>query len=90
MPFYVYAWIATIAFGIVVVLAKFASKYSISNPWLLNFLIQLSLVIFLIPFAIINHSLIPNEWYFLIISSIFNAAWVILYICRYPRLKPWH
>lgn len=80
MPFYAYAWIATISFGIVVVTVKLASKYSISNPWLFNFLAQLALVLLLLPTGIIYNAFFPKEWFFLLISSIFNALFVILYV----------
>lgn len=64
MPFYISAWIATISFGLVVVIVKAASKYSIPNPWLFNFLAQSIFVLFLIPTIILNKVLIPTDWFF--------------------------
>ncbi|MEX0616652.1 MAG: DMT family transporter [Candidatus Woykebacteria bacterium] len=86
MPFYLYAWIATISFGFVVVIVKFASKYSISNPWLFNFLTQLILTLLLIPTAIYYRSFLPSEWLFLGISSVFNAIWVLMYVFSLYKL----
>jgi len=80
MPFYLYAWVAAIAFGLVVFIGKLTSKYTISNPWLFNFLLNFLTLIFTIPLALMYHAGLPREWFYVTITSFFNAAWLIAYV----------
>lgn len=86
MPFYLYAWIAAVAFGSVLLIAKLTSKYSLSNPWLFNFFLNLLTFLFTIPFALANHASLPKEWFYLSIAAFFNAAFYITYILSVYRL----
>lgn len=80
MPFYVYAWIATIFGGLFVITAKLTSKHAISNPWLFNFLLSLAVLLFTLPPAIYYHAVIPNNWTMIIVAAIFLTLTNIFYI----------
>ncbi len=80
MPFYAYAWIATVLYGLVVILGKLTSKYAIKNPWLFNFIWTLLMLLLTIPFAFFNHAEMPKDWLPIIIAGFFNATWYICYI----------
>lgn len=85
-PFYVFAWIASITFGLEAIIGKFTSKYSISNPWLFNFLWSLGILVFTIPFALWNNVEIPSHWKNLLLASIFSALAGVLYILLLYKL----
>ncbi|MEK7633400.1 MAG: hypothetical protein AAB437_00965 [Patescibacteria group bacterium] len=80
MPFYVYAWIATIFGGLFVITAKLTSKHTISNPWLFNFLLSSVTLLFMLPPAIYYHAVIPNNWIMIIMAAIFLTLTNIFYI----------
>lgn len=86
IPFYVFAWIASITFGVEAIIGKLTSKYSISNPWLFNFLWSLGILVFTIPFALWNGARVPTHWENLLIASIFSALAGILYILLLYKL----
>lgn len=86
MPFYVFAWIASFFFGLVAIIGKLTGKYSISNPWLFNFLWALFSLILTVPSALINHAGLPSHVSSIIIVSFFNAIFNILYIVSLVHL----
>ncbi len=86
MPFYIFAWIATITYGCVAITVKLTSKYSISNPWLFNFLFQLFVLIIIFPIALLNHAGWPTNWESIIYASIFFALFYLLYTMAMYRL----
>src|SRR3989344_3857671 len=79
MSFYIYAWIATVSFGISVFLVKLTSKYSISNPWLFNFLLNLFVAILFVPLAFYNTITFPTDWGNIVGASLFNALFAFLF-----------
>lgn len=79
MPFYVFAWLAALFYGLTIVFGKLTSKYAISNIWLFNFLYALFSLLFTIPPALTNHVNIPSTWGNLTISAIFNLLFIIFY-----------
>ncbi len=79
MSFYLFAWVATIAWGLFALVGKLTSKHAISNPWLFNFFWNFFVLILMIPLAVINHVGMPKEWMFLTLASLSNAVWFILY-----------
>lgn len=80
MPFYIYAWIGTIVSGLFVIVAKLTSKYSITNPWLFNFLLTTINLLFTLPPAIYNHAVMPTNWFPIILAAIFTTLTTIFYI----------
>lgn len=86
MPFYVFAWIASLSYGLTGIITKLTSKYSICNPWFLNFLfISLQLVV-TIPLALNNQVRIPLYWDNLIFASLTYAFFGIFYIFSLSKL----
>lgn len=86
MPFYVFAWIAAIAYGCVAITVKLTSKYSIPNPWLFNFLFQLFVLFIMFPIALFNHAGWPMHWESIIFASVFFALFYLLYTMALYRL----
>lgn len=80
MPFYVFAWVASFMFGLVGIIGKLTSKYSISNPWLFNFLWTLLSLLLILPIALINKVGIPTHWGSLFLVALFNLLFNVFYI----------
>lgn len=80
MPFYFYAWIGVLFVGLETVIAKWTSKYSISNPWLFNFVGTFFFLLLTLPVALLNGVGIPQYWDNLILASIFNSLVFVLNI----------
>lgn len=80
MPFYVYAWIASVLFGFVGIIGKLTSKHAIANPWLFSFLWTLFSLLLIVPFALANNVGIPLYWGTLILVALFNALFNVFYI----------
>src|SRR5438046_808064 len=79
MPFFVFAWISSIFYGLEVVLGKLVSKYLISNPFLFGFIQDVLYTIFLIPLVLITKAPLPVNWGFVIALGFLGAVIRILY-----------
>ena len=79
MPFYFFAWIAAFSYGLVAIIVKLTSKYSVKNPWLFNFLFQLFVLLIICPIALANGATFAKHWDSLIIASVFFALFGIFY-----------
>lgn len=77
MPYYIFAWIASISAGIYIAISKITSKYAISNPWYFNFLFSAIVLLFIIPIALFNHASFPTDWTNIGISAVFAALFNI-------------
>ncbi|RJR16220.1 DMT family transporter [Candidatus Microgenomates bacterium] len=86
MPFFVYAWIASISSAFVVITTKLTSKHAIANPWLFNFLSLFTLLLFIVPVAIFNQADLPNDWLPIILAAFFGALWYGCYIFALYKL----
>lgn len=87
MPsFIVFAWIASITYGLAVIIGKLTSKYSIPNPWLFNFLHVLFALLFMIPPSLVNHAGFPNNWTNILLAAIFIALGFSLYTLALYKL----
>lgn len=86
MPFYIYAWIANIFYGLSTVVAKLISKEQITNPWLLNFSWGLLNIPFFLVFAIPNGVGWPTHWGAIWLVGIFTMLAGTLYILALYRL----
>jgi drug/metabolite transporter (DMT)-like permease len=80
MSFIFFAWVATILYGLELVIGKIASKHAIKNPWMYNFVWSLLIVLTTLPIAFINHVGFPKEIPNLLAASIFYASTNILYV----------
>ncbi len=86
MPYYVFAWIASLSSGCILVISKLTSKKSIQNPWYFNFLWTLITVIFTIPLGYINHAGIPIEWFSIVFAALFSVLWYGAFILSMFKL----
>lgn len=86
MPFYVYAWIADLLWGVGSIAGKLSSKHHLANPWLLNFSWQVFGVLLLVPIVLINHTPLPTNWWPILIVAICYTFSGTLYILALSRL----
>jgi drug/metabolite transporter (DMT)-like permease len=86
MPFYIYAWIATILAGCFVIIAKLTSKRSITNPWLFNFLLTIVTFVITVPIALFNHAGLPNNWLPIILAAFFYTLFNTFYFISNKNL----
>ncbi len=86
MPYYLFAWIASVSAALILIISKLTSKHAIPNPWLFNFLWTAITVIFVIPPALYFGASFPKDWVSIIITSIFGVLWYIGYIFALYRL----
>lgn len=80
MNYLFFAWVASIVYGLEVVIGKLTSKHAVKNPWLLNFIWTLFIIILIAPFALINHVGFPHLTMNLFWLSLIYALANILYI----------
>ena len=80
MPFYIFAWIASVAYGGEVVLTKLTSKYSVKNPWLFNFLWNIILAVIMLPIAYFNGVGVPKAWGNIFLAGVTTAIFSSIYI----------
>ena len=83
---YLFAWLASLAYGFEVIASKFTSKHSIKNPWFLNFFCSLFTLIFTVPFAFGNSVEIPTSWGNLLVASLLYALSSITFVLMLYRL----
>src|SRR3989344_9408658 len=86
MTYLVFAWIASFLFGVEAITAKLTSKYSIDNPWILNFFWALFTLIFIIPIALYYGAGLPTHWWNLLIASMLSAVAGSFYILALANL----
>ena len=82
----IFAWIASLLFGVEAITGKLVSRHSIRNPWLFNFFWMLFILIFTVPFAMWGGAGIPSAWGNIIIASVFYALATVLYILALYKL----
>jgi drug/metabolite transporter (DMT)-like permease len=80
MPFYVYAWITNIFYGLGTVAAKLSGKHQIKNPWLLNFLWNLFTLLLTIIVALWYGVRWPTHWVPILLVGLFSAISGTFYI----------
>jgi drug/metabolite transporter (DMT)-like permease len=80
MNFYIFAWIATLTYAVVAIASKLVSKYSIKNPWLMNFLWSLFIAIDLLIVGVIINVGSPVSWKSVLITGFYNALFGIFYV----------
>lgn len=80
MTYILFAWIASFMFGLEAIIGKLTSKYSISNPWMFNFVYSLAILIFTVPIALANHASLPVDWTVLSVATFYYTVTTIFYI----------
>jgi len=87
MPsFIIFAWLASIAFGLANIFGKLITKYSIANAWLFNFFYCLMALVYTIPLAIFNNVTMPVNWSNIIYAGVATAIEFTLYIFALYKL----
>jgi drug/metabolite transporter (DMT)-like permease len=86
MNFVFYAWIASFSYGLTAIITKLTGKYSISNPWLLNFLLITFQLIITLPLALSNGVNVPTEWKSLTFAAFTYAFFGVFYIISLSKL----
>ena len=86
MSFIIFAWIAAVGYGLTTVIGKLASKHAIKNPWLLNYLLTLFVLLFTIPIASLNNISIPSDWNNIFLASCCYSLYFIFITLSYYKL----
>lgn len=86
MNYLFFAWLASIIFGLEVIIGKFTSNRTVTNPWLFNFVWSLFIIILIVPFALINHVGIPHLTLNLLLVSVFYSLANIFYIISLQKM----
>jgi drug/metabolite transporter (DMT)-like permease len=86
MPFYIFAWIADLFWGVGSITGKLTSKHHLTNPWLLNFAWGLFGVLLLVPVVIINRTPLPTNWWPILLVGVCYTFSGTLYILALSRL----
>ena len=82
-----FAWLASIVYGLEVVIGKLTSNRTVTNPWLFNFIWSLLIIILILPFALANHVGWPHFSLNLLLTSLFYALAGVLYIISLRLLE---
>ncbi|KKQ23873.1 MAG: hypothetical protein US40_C0010G0007 [Candidatus Roizmanbacteria bacterium GW2011_GWC2_37_13] len=73
MSFTLAIWISSFAYGVQTIVGKLTAKYSLSNPWHLNFVWTLFNLIIVVPMAIVSGIIIPSSITLFVVSGFFLA-----------------
>ncbi|MFH0806157.1 MAG: EamA family transporter [Candidatus Brennerbacteria bacterium] len=76
----IFAWIASLMYGVEAIAGKLASKHTIQNPWLFNFFWALFILLFTIPIAAWQGISMPAQWVNIALASLFYALTSALYV----------
>ncbi|MDO8601216.1 MAG: EamA family transporter [bacterium] len=77
---FIFAWIASIMFGLEAISGKLTSRHAIKNPWLLNFFWLLFILVLTVPVALWGGARLPTHWTNIIFASFFYALGSALYV----------
>lgn len=86
MSYIVLAWLAALTYAAVGVSSKLVTKYSVSNPWLMNFVWSVFIAFNLWIIGLFMGIGIPNTWGSLIVVGIYNCLLGIFYVLALYRL----
>jgi drug/metabolite transporter (DMT)-like permease len=86
MPFYVYAWIASILYGLYAITAKLVGKYKLGNVAQFSFFITLFSGIVTATISIANGAGIPSRWLYVVLAALFLSIGNILYLSALKNL----
>jgi uncharacterized membrane protein len=80
MPFYIFAWITNIFYGLGTVSGKLAGKHQIKNPWQLNFLWNLFTLLLTVIVALWYGVRWPTHWGPIFLVGLFSTLSGTFYI----------
>jgi drug/metabolite transporter (DMT)-like permease len=80
VDFLFFAWLASVVYGLEVVIGKFTSNNTVTNPWLFNFVWSLFIIVLILPFALANHVGLPHLTANFLLVSLSYALANIFYI----------
>lgn len=86
MSFVFFAWIASLGYALVVIVGKLTSKHGLSNPWLFNFLYNVSLLVWVIPVALVNHAGIPTHWTYILATGVLYGLSTMCFVLALYKL----
>lgn len=86
MPFYFFAWICSILYGVYSVSAKLIGKHVLKNVYQFSFFATLFGAIFVVPIALLNGAKIPAVWTYIIITGFLFALNNITYLVALSKL----
>lgn len=86
IPFYIFAWIASIGYGLEIIVIKLVNKHLSANLWVFNFLWNFLVLLLIVPFAIANHATLPTQWSNVIIAGVLYAVAGITYVINLSKL----
>ena len=80
MSYLAFAWIASVLYALEVIASKIISRYSLSNPWLFNFVWSFLIMVFTLPVAIFYGVSWPSNFVDLSLAGVFSALGGLFYI----------
>ena len=86
MPYYVYAWLTNLFYGLGSIAGKLSSKHQLKNPWLLNFVLGLLVTASIVPLALFYHVQIPIHWGPILLAGLFCMLAGTFYILAMYQL----
>lgn len=86
MPYYLFAWIASLAYALETIAGKLIGTHEVKNPYLLNFLWSFFILLLTLPFALSYHVTLPVAWGNIILAALLYAASGILYLTVLQKL----
>ena len=86
MEFYIYAWLASIAYGLYTIAAKLIGKYKLKNIWQFSFFSLLFSGLVIILISLLNGATIPVNWRFILLAGLFVTLSFTAYIAALKNL----
>jgi drug/metabolite transporter (DMT)-like permease len=86
IPFYIFAWIASIAYGLEVVIVKLVNKHLSPNLWVFNFIWNFIILILITIVALYNNASFPNTWANVAIAGVLYGIAGITYVLNLSKL----
>ncbi len=83
MSYILYAWLTSITYGLGSVVGKISTKHQIKNPWHYNFVWAVFTVISILPFAIMGHVGLPQDWNSMLWLGVANTISGALFILAF-------
>jgi drug/metabolite transporter (DMT)-like permease len=83
---FVFAWMASFAYGLYAIVAKLIGKHLIKNSWHFAFFSLLFGGIVTSFIAVLNGATLPEKWFFIVMASIFFAGGSALYLLALKNL----
>lgn len=83
MSYILYAWLTSFTYGLGSVVGKISTKHQIKNPWHYNFVWAVLTVISIVPFAVMGHVGLPQDWESMLWLSVANSISGALFILAF-------